>query len=123
MQRARRDLPVHFVSTLALMGASGRSGAADAPGTGTESEDAISEIVVTGSRISTSGFSQPTPTSMITAADIEKAAAPNLFNTIAELPVLQGSTGRRTFVNSTSSGMQGLSSFSLRNLGTIRTLT
>jgi outer membrane receptor protein involved in Fe transport len=60
---------------------------------------------------------------MITAADIEKAAAPNLFNTIAELPVLQGSTGRRTFVNSTSSGMQGLSSFSLRNLGTIRTLT
>src|SRR4029450_11929987 len=121
MLRARRDLPVYFVSTLALMGASGRSGAADAPEA--ENENAISEVVVTGSRITTSGFSQPTPTSMITAADIEKAAAPNLFNTIAELPVLPGSTGRRTSVNSTSSGMQGLSSFSLRNLGTIRTLT
>jgi len=50
-------------------------------------------------------------------------AAPNLFDAIAALPALQGSTGRTTFANSTSSGMQGLSSFSLRNLGTIRTLT
>ncbi len=66
---------------------------------------------------------QPTPTSMISAEDIQLDAAPNVFDTIAELPVLQGSTGRRTFVNSTSSGATGLSSFSLRNLGTIRTLT
>jgi outer membrane receptor protein involved in Fe transport len=69
------------------------------------------------------GYTQPTPTSVVSAEDIEKEAAPNLFNTICELPVLQGSTGRKTFVNSTSSGATGLSSFSLRNLGTIRTLT
>lgn len=119
MQRARRGLPVYFVSTLALMGASGRSSAADEP----EAEGALTEIVVTGSRIQSTGYSQPTPTSVISAEDIEKRAAPNLFNTIAELPVLQGSTGRKTFVNSTSSGATGLSSFSLRNLGTIRTLT
>lgn len=119
MQRARRDLPVYFVSTLAFMGMSGRSGAADVP----SAEDAISEVVVTGSRITSSGYTQPTPTSMISAQDIELDASPNLFNTIAELPVLQGSTGRKTFVNSTSSGATGLSSFSLRNLGTIRTLT
>jgi iron complex outermembrane recepter protein len=122
MQRARRDLPVYFVSTLALMGASDRSGAADATDTA-ESENSISEVVVTGSRITSTGYSQPTPTSVISAEEIEKRAAPNLFNTIAELPVLQGSTGRKTFVNSTSSGATGLSSFSLRNLGTIRTLT
>jgi outer membrane receptor protein involved in Fe transport len=121
MQRARRDLPVYFVSTLALMGASGRSGAADAPETG--GDNAISEVVVTGSRITSSGYTQPTPTSVLTAADLELDAAPNLFNTISELPVLQGSTGRKTFVNSTSSGATGLSAFSLRNLGTIRTLT
>jgi len=60
---------------------------------------------------------------MLSGPDIEKVAEPNLFNAIAELPALQGSTGRSTFANSTSSGMQGLSSFSLRNLGTIRTLT
>src|SRR5687767_8433113 len=123
MQRARRDLPACFVSLLALLSLSVRAGAADAPHAVADPDHGLTEIVVTGSRITSTGYSQPTPTSMITAADIEKAAAPNLFNTIAELPVLQGSTGRRTFVNSTSSGMQGLSSFSLRNLGTIRTLT
>ena len=124
MQRARRDLPVYFVSTLALLSVSVRAGAADAPGTGAVSDDqGLQEIVVTGSRITSSGYTQPTPTSMISAEDIELEAAPNLFNTIAELPVLQGSTGRKTFVNSTSSGATGLSSFSLRNLGTIRTLT
>ena len=124
MQRARRDLPAYFVSTLALLSVSVRADAADAPGTGVESDDqGLQEIVVTGSRITSSGYTQPTPTSMISAEDIELEAAPNLFNTIAELPVLQGSTGRKTFVNSTSSGATGLSSFSLRNLGTIRTLT
>lgn len=123
MQLARRDLHACFVSTWALLSVSGRTDAADAPNTDTGSADAISEVVVTGSRITASGFSQPTPTSMVTAEDIEKDASPNLFNVIAELPVLQGSTGRKTFVNSTSSGATGLSSFSLRNLGTIRTLT
>ena len=78
---------------------------------------------MTGSRITSVGFTQPTPTTMLSTADIEKVAQPNLFDAIAELPVLQGSTGRTTFANSTSSGLQGLSSFSLRNLGTIRTLT
>lgn len=124
MQRARRDLPVYFVSTLALLSVSVRAGAADAPSTAAVPDDqGLQEIVVTGSRITSSGYTQPTPTSMISAEDIELEAAPNLFNTIAELPVLQGSTGRKTFVNSTSSGATGLSSFSLRNLGTIRTLT
>src|SRR5690349_20736849 len=119
MQRVRRDAPPYFVLALALLTVSVRAGAAEPP----NEADPISEVVVTGSRITTTGFSQPTPTTIISAADIEKAAAPNLFNTISQLPVLQGSTGRTTFVNSTSSGMQGLSSFSLRNLGTIRTLT
>jgi iron complex outermembrane recepter protein len=124
MQRVRRDLRACFGSALTLLMAA-PAGAADTPNTGAQSlsADPIAEIIVTGSRITASGFTQPTPTSMISAVDIEKAAAPNLFNTIAALPVLHGSTGRRANVNSTSNGMQGLSSFSLRNLGTIRTLT
>ena len=121
MQRARRHLHVYFVSTWALLSVAGRTDAADAPSS--EQAPELTEITVTGSRIMSSGYSQPTPTSVISVEDIERDAAPNLFNTIAELPVLQGSTGRRTFVNSTSSGATGLSSFSLRNLGTIRTLT
>lgn len=83
----------------------------------------LSTVVVTGSRISARGFTQPTPTTRMVAADLEKSAEPNLFNAIADLPALQGSTGRTTSTNSTSSGIQGLSSLSLRGLGPIRTLT
>jgi iron complex outermembrane recepter protein len=83
----------------------------------------VSTVVVSGSRIAARGFSQPTPTTTLTAEDLAKAAKPNLFETLIELPALQGSTGRTTFTYSTSSGVQGLSSLSLRGLGTIRTLT
>jgi outer membrane receptor protein involved in Fe transport len=80
-------------------------------------------VRVSGSRIAARGFTQPTPTTSLSAADLEKAAQPNMFETLAELPALQGSTGRTTSTNSTSSGIQGLSSLSLRGLGPIRTLT
>ena len=82
-----------------------------------------SDIIVTGSRIQSSGFTAPTPTTTIGAEQIAQNAQPNVFATIAQLPSLQGSTGVTTGTNSTSSGTQGLSSFSLRGLGTIRTLT
>ena len=90
-----------------------------------EADDSASaaDIVVTGSRITASGFSAPTPTQVIGAADINRLAQPNIFNAVTQLPSLQGSTGRATSVGSTSSGIQGLSSFALRGLGAIRTLT
>ena len=128
MQRVSRDWRVYFGFAFAFFVFSVRAEAADEPLPSKDAEpsantEPLTEAVVTGSRITAAGFSQPTPTTMLSAADIEKVGQPNLFNTIAQLPVLQGSTGRSTYVNSTSSGMQGLSSFSLRNLGTIRTLT
>lgn len=83
----------------------------------------VSEIVVTGSRIQTTGFTAPTPTSVIGEAQIQNNAQANIFATIIQLPSLQGSSGSTTNTFSTSSGQQGLSSFSLRGLGTIRTLT
>ena len=85
--------------------------------------DEQGEVVVTGTRIRTSGFTAPTPTTVIGEEQIANNAQPNIFNTIAQLPSLQGSTGAATGTFSTSSGQQGLSSFSLRGLGTIRTLT
>ncbi|WP_232492330.1 TonB-dependent receptor plug domain-containing protein [Novosphingobium kaempferiae] len=87
------------------------------------SERTAAEIVVTGSRITTSGFNAPTPTTVIGEAQITANAQPNIFTTIAQLPSLQGSTGASTGTFSTSSGQQGLSSFSLRGLQPIRTLT
>ncbi|PIB94733.1 TonB-dependent receptor domain-containing protein [Caulobacter sp. FWC2] len=83
----------------------------------------VTEVVVTGTRIQTTGFTAPTPTSVIGEAQIQNNAQPNVFATIVQLPSLQGSSGSATNTFSTSSGQQGLSSFSLRGLGTIRTLT
>lgn len=81
------------------------------------------DIVVTGTRILSSGFTAPTPTTIIGEEQIAANAQPNIFTTIAQLPSLQGSTGTSTGTFSTSSGLQGLSSFSLRGLQPIRTLT
>jgi iron complex outermembrane receptor protein len=83
----------------------------------------VTEIVVTGTRIRSTGFTAPTPTQVLGQAELERAAQPNIFTAITQLPSLQGSTGATTGTFSTSSGQQGLSSFSLRGLSPIRTLT
>ena len=97
--------------------------AAAQAGTGSDTGRDSADLVVTGSRITTSGFNAPTPTTVIGEEQIANNAQPNIFTTIAQLPSLQGSTGAATGTFSTSSGQQGLSSFSLRGLTAIRTLT
>ncbi|MDE1917972.1 MAG: TonB-dependent receptor [Sphingomonadales bacterium] len=103
--------------------AQGAAPAPETPAPAPASPQTARDIIVTGSRITSSGFSAPTPTQVLSSAAIAKNAQPNVFTTIAQLPSLQGSTGATVGTNSTSSGTQGLSSFSLRGLGTIRTLT
>jgi iron complex outermembrane receptor protein len=85
--------------------------------------DDIGEITVSASRITARGFTAPTPTTQIGAEDLAKMAQPNIFDAITQLPSLQGSTGVTTGTSGTSGGTNGLSSFNLRGLGTIRTLT
>ncbi|KQY27729.1 TonB-dependent receptor [Caulobacter sp. Root487D2Y] len=108
---------------LAVSAGAAHAQVAPAPAPSEPAATSLSEIVVTGSRIRTTGFTAPTPTQALGQADLERNAEPNVFTTIAQLPSLQGSTGATTGTFSTSSGQQGLSSFSLRGLGTIRTLT
>src|SRR6266481_3730705 len=100
MPRVRRDSCLSFVFVLALSVMSLRAGAAEAPKADADAGAAaqpLEELVITGSRITSAGFTQPTPTTMLSAPDIEKVAEPNLFDAIASLPALQGSTGRTTF--------------------------
>ncbi|MBW8815424.1 MAG: TonB-dependent receptor [Caulobacterales bacterium] len=93
------------------------------PSSSEPTSSTVNEVVVTGSRIRSTGFSAPTPTQVLGEAELQRSAEPNVFTTIIQLPSLQGSTGATTGTFSTSSGQQGLSSFSLRGLGAIRTLT
>src|SRR5215467_1829369 len=114
MERINRQLLCGFLVLAVTFSAHGQS---------SPEQSEPSTVVVTGTRITASGFSAPTPTQMVTADELQKVAQPNIFTAITRLPSLQGSTGTNTGTFSTSSGMQGLSSFSLRGLGTIRTLT
>ncbi|MDT8757185.1 TonB-dependent receptor [Sphingomonas psychrotolerans] len=129
----RRHHGVSLVALVAAMTLSGGAHAQTSAEPASQEEAAVpqegpadqttDDIVVTGSRIIASGFTAPTPTTVIGEEQITANAQPNLFNTIAQLPSLQGSTGTSTGTFSTSSGQQGLSSFSLRGLQPIRTLT
>lgn len=134
IRRQHRGVSLAALAVMALAGTAHAQTASQAPAAAPESiapqDDAAqsdaarnADIVVTGSRITTSGFNAPTPTTVIGEEQIANNAQPNIFNTIAQLPSLQGSTGASTGTFSTSSGQQGLSSFSLRGLGPIRTLT
>lgn len=91
----------------------------------TARENNVGEIVVTGSRITASGFNAPTPTTVLSIEAIQQAGQPNVFQTIAQLPALQGSTGttNATQNGNTSIGSTGLSALNMRGLGAIRTLT
>jgi iron complex outermembrane receptor protein len=109
----------------ALAQADTASGQAEADPVGAEEarRDSDGQIIVSGSRIQTSGFTAPTPLTAVGEELIEANAQPNIFTTITQLPSLQGSSGTTTLTYSTSSGQQGLSAFALRGLGLIRTLT
>jgi len=86
-------------------------------------ENGTEQVTVSASRIIRDGFQAPTPTTVVGADDIEAQAKPNIYNAIQELPSLMGSQGTESGTGGTSGGTNGLTSFALRGLGTIRTLT
>lgn len=85
-------------------------------------EPAVADIVVTGSRITRSGFTAPTPTTVVGLADIQKAAPANIADFVNQMPQVSGSSTTRTGNNNTSTGTNGLNTLNLRSLGSNRTL-
>ncbi|RZT09632.1 TonB-dependent Receptor Plug Domain [Duganella sp. CF402] len=122
-QKNLMNLAVASACAVLALPAYAQQAEAEAPAAAPQAAASDNTVVVSGSRIAARGFSQPTPTTTLTSADLDRAAKPNIFESLIELPALQGSTGRTTNTFSTSSGIQGLSSLSLRGLGTLRTLT
>ena len=85
-----------------------------------ESEATVDEVVVTGSRLSRTGFDTPSPVVVLGADEIRSTTAVTLGDLLNELPQL-----RTTFGLSNSSrfiGTAGIGSLDLRGLGTERTL-
>jgi outer membrane receptor protein involved in Fe transport len=108
------------------LGTSGAWAQAPAADTATAADTAGNEletVVVTSTRLQNAGFDAPTPTQVLNSQALEQVAQPNIFDAVIQLPALQGSTGTTYETGSTSTGLQGLSTLSLRGFNPTRTLT
>ena len=59
-------------------------------------QEGVEQVVVSSTRLQAAGFDAPTPTTVISAADLQAQAKPNVFDSLKDLPALQGSTGTNT---------------------------
>ena len=85
-------------------------------------QEGVEQVVVSSTRLQAAGFDAPTPTTVISSADLEAQAKPNMFDSLKDLPALQGSTGAAAQAGTTSNGLIGLSALGLRGLSPLRTL-
>jgi outer membrane receptor protein involved in Fe transport len=108
---------VRLAGGVAMLALSAGAAMAQEPASGVE------QVVVSSTRLQNAGFDSPTPTTVMSAADLEKQAQPNIFEAVTQLPALEGSSGVTYNTGSTTTGLQGLSALNLRGLGIIRTLT
>src|SRR6185295_3068982 len=81
----------------------------------------VEEVTITGSRITTdSGFTAPTPVSVVGAERLEQRAATNIGDLLNELPSFRGT--QTPAAQGLSGGYVGGRVLDLRGLGTVRTL-
>lgn len=80
------------------------------------------EIVVTGSLVRHSGFSTPTPVTVIGADTLERVSAPNIADAINQMPALRPSLTPTSAVNAGGGTQVGGNYLDLRGLGYARTL-
>jgi iron complex outermembrane receptor protein len=80
----------------------------------------LEEIVVSGSRIERAGFDQPTPTTVLGAAEIQQSARLNLQQALNDLPQMRNTVSPNQSIANTSSGTAPIE---FRGLGIERTLT
>ena len=116
----------HFKSRALTMASTAALMAAFAPaviGTAQAQDIATENVTVSASRIVRDGFQAPTPTTVLAAEDIQNQAQENILAAVEQLPSLLGSQGVTTGTGGTGGGQNGLSTFAMRGLGTIRTLT
>jgi outer membrane cobalamin receptor len=85
-------------------------------------QEGVEQVVVSSTRLQSAGFDAPTPTTVVSAAELEAQAKPSIFDAITQLPALQGSTGVGYNTGSTTTGLIGLSALGLRGLSPLRTL-
>ena len=95
------------------------SSAADTPAD-SDATQSNSEIVVTGSRIVSNGFQQPTPVTVVSEIEINRQAPPTIASYLNQLPSFGNATSAKNPAINVAGG--GAEFVNLRNLGATRTL-
>jgi iron complex outermembrane receptor protein len=80
----------------------------------------LEEVLVTGTRLQASGFTAPTPVTVVGGAQFEARASASVFETLREIPSFRGSSGPSA--NSTGAQSASKANLDLRGLGSNRTL-
>ena len=68
-------------------------------------QEGVEQVVVSSTRLQAAGFDAPTPTTVVSAADLQAQAKATVFDSITELPQLQGSSGPGYNTGSTTTGL------------------
>ena len=127
MTRANRGALIGaFVAAVLAQGsalaAPQATSAASAQQPASPNDQALQEVLVTGSRIKRDPTTAPTPLIQVSRDDIVNSGVASVIDVLADLPALSGSTVPE---DTTGSGLNdgGLSLLNLRDLGSGRTLT
>jgi len=106
-----------------LLAASSVMALSSVMGTSASAQD-IEQVVVSASRIQIAGYQQPTPVSVVGAAQLLEAAKADIGDTLRLMPQMANSATpeKGTNANAGNSGALGVSGINLRNLNANRTL-
>lgn len=83
-------------------------------------DELVDTMVITGTRLTT-GFTAPTPVTVVGARQIEQRAPGSIFEIVRDIPSFRGTSGPS--VNSTGAQNASKANLDLRGLGATRTLT
>ncbi|MHB1207523.1 MAG: TonB-dependent receptor plug domain-containing protein, partial [Rhodospirillaceae bacterium] len=83
----------------------------------------VDEVVVTGSRLTASGFETPTPVTVVSAETLLQSQPSNIADALKQVPALGATlSANQTGSGTGAAGNNGQANLNLRNLGTNRNL-
>ena len=98
----------------------GQSAGSDVAASAAPETDEVEAVVVTGSRVARSGFTAPTPMTVLSVEDLQRTGAPNVADVLNQLPSVRPSLTPSSSTNNNQ--YTGGNYLDLRGLGFNRTL-
>jgi iron complex outermembrane receptor protein len=117
-----------LLASASLLAIAGAAHAQQAAGTGAEAaagaaeENALDEVVVTGSRIARAGYTAPTPVTVMNTDELNKKAPSNLPDALNQLPQFAGSISQNAQADTGASKVRSGNYLDIRALGSQRVL-